>query len=337
MGKHSARHGAEMKPHVDEHLDPFAVLGVSENATPAAAYAAYTELSAACSQSPEQLSLLKWAFEQVSRSTTQKSVTSPSDAGSDPMESQDGIVSGRLIPNFAEACNEPIDEPLNIIELPARPGASAAADAEKRELLRKADQASPQIAAWDDTVPNNPVAGMTMMGAVPVGGHPSDLECLLGMSEFEDHASLAGEDDESVLEQLIMRDEYTALLKPKLRRSLIGEGEKEIVSTRAAATRNSQVVQSVDSLLASGPEVSGQLLKTIRELHGVELVEVSARTKVHIRHLIALEEDQLNQLPALVYFRGFVDSYLKYFGINSPSLVNRFIERYLQARNGRGR
>lgn len=324
-----------MKTHPHEHLDPLQVLGVSDKANPEAVSAAYAELSVACRHGPEQLALLRWAYDQILQREVAGSVLSSGHSELSAEDERDGVVTALLIPGFSEEPSHTRTDRQNIIELPMRTGATAddnAAEQAPERLPASTDQRSWVTPSFSGP-PKHSVETQPKEPSAP-RSRPADLECLLGMSEFEESPSLPSNDDEDVLEHLIMREEYVALLKPKLRRSLIGEGEKEIVSTRAAGTRNTQVVQSVESLLQNTTDFSGQLLKSIRELHGVELSEVSARTKVHLRHLVALEADQLNQLPALVYFRGFVDSYLKYFGINHPPLVNRFIERYLQARNG---
>lgn len=324
-----------MKRQAHEHHDPLQVLGISDKAKPEAIFAAYAELSAACRHDPEQLSLLSWAYDLMLQRGVSSSVATDDLQDLSPKDDRDGVVTAQLMPGFEKESPEAQDYRQNIIKLPTRTGATAVGHdaATALENSRESSLQSnwgtheasilPELAT--DSHPNEQSGPE---------GRTSDFERLLGMSQFEESPSLPSNDDEDVLEHLIMRDASVPPLKPRFRRSLIGEGEKEIVSTRAAGTRDPHVMQRVESLMQTATEVSGQLLKEIRELHNVELSEVSARTKVHIRHLLALEGDQLTQLPATVYFRGFVNSYLQYFGINSPALVNQFIQRYLQARSG---
>ncbi|HWP47425.1 MAG TPA: RodZ domain-containing protein [Candidatus Limnocylindrales bacterium] len=68
----------------------------------------------------------------------------------------------------------------------------------------------------------------------------------------------------------------------------------------------------------------GKLLKEERELRGITLEEVADYTKVNLRYLKAIEEDDLKSLPAATFVRGFLKSYAKFIGLNPEETVFNF-------------
>lgn len=68
----------------------------------------------------------------------------------------------------------------------------------------------------------------------------------------------------------------------------------------------------------------GKLLKEERVLRGISLEEVSDYTKISLRYLKAIEEDDLKSLPAATFVRGFLKSYAKFVGLNTEQVVFNF-------------
>jgi flagellar biosynthesis protein FlhG len=79
-------------------------------------------------------------------------------------------------------------------------------------------------------------------------------------------------------------------------------------------------------------EFTGSLLRKVRESQGIELVEISSRTKISRSHLIALEEEVYDDLPAIVYVRGFVTEVAKYLRLD-PAQVQRTYLRRMREKN----
>lgn len=65
----------------------------------------------------------------------------------------------------------------------------------------------------------------------------------------------------------------------------------------------------------------GKELKKQRELRGISLEEIANSTKISMRFLKAIEEDNLDVLPAGVYRKNFIASYAKYIGINPEDIL----------------
>ncbi|MBX3230368.1 MAG: helix-turn-helix domain-containing protein [Labilithrix sp.] len=78
-------------------------------------------------------------------------------------------------------------------------------------------------------------------------------------------------------------------------------------------------------------EFTGPLLRKVRESQGIEVAEISARTKISKVHLVALEEESYEQLPAVVYVRGFVTELAKYLRLD-PAQVQRTYMRRMRER-----
>jgi cytoskeleton protein RodZ len=53
------------------------------------------------------------------------------------------------------------------------------------------------------------------------------------------------------------------------------------------------------------------------------LEEVSSATKITLKVLSALEEGDLDKLPAKTFVRGFVQTYAKYLGLNTQNILNK--------------
>ena len=70
----------------------------------------------------------------------------------------------------------------------------------------------------------------------------------------------------------------------------------------------------------------GQELKRERELRGIPLQEIADSTKINIRFLRALEEDQFDILPEKFFTRGIIRTYAKYLGLDEESVLNIYLE-----------
>jgi hypothetical protein len=68
--------------------------------------------------------------------------------------------------------------------------------------------------------------------------------------------------------------------------------------------------ERISAILTKG-ELSGADLKQIRTELGVAVEQIAEETKIRRDHLLNMEEDRVARLPATVFLKGFVKSYLK--------------------------
>lgn len=77
-------------------------------------------------------------------------------------------------------------------------------------------------------------------------------------------------------------------------------------------------------------ESPGEYLKREREIRGINLKDISRVTKISLRMLKAMEEDDHTVLPAPVFVRGFIRAYCRFVGLDGDDTVLRY-EQYLKA------
>ena len=70
----------------------------------------------------------------------------------------------------------------------------------------------------------------------------------------------------------------------------------------------------------------GLYLKHERELRGVALEEIAETTKIHIRFLEALENNDFDNMPGEVFVKGFIRSYAKVIGFDAEEMTNVYDE-----------
>jgi flagellar biosynthesis protein FlhG len=79
-------------------------------------------------------------------------------------------------------------------------------------------------------------------------------------------------------------------------------------------------------------EFTGPLLRQIREARGIDLLAIAAKTKIHIGHLRAIEDERFRTMPALVYVRGFLVEYAKLLKLDVARVLATFLARFKAAR-----
>ncbi len=69
-------------------------------------------------------------------------------------------------------------------------------------------------------------------------------------------------------------------------------------------------------------EIGGEL-RAAREARGMSLTAVQQELHIRERYLEALEQDDWEQFPGIVYARGFLRSYARYLGLDADDLLAR--------------
>ncbi|MFP6564826.1 MAG: helix-turn-helix domain-containing protein [Myxococcota bacterium] len=86
------------------------------------------------------------------------------------------------------------------------------------------------------------------------------------------------------------------------------------------------------SILDDADECNGRTLQQLRLQRGVALDQLAATTKISPNTLRCIEEDRYDELPALVYVRGFVIAYARALGFDSEKVANRYMEHLESSR-----
>lgn len=68
----------------------------------------------------------------------------------------------------------------------------------------------------------------------------------------------------------------------------------------------------------------GENLRREREMRGISLQEISDTTKVSVRFLEALEEEDFSKLPGGIFIRSFIRAYANYLGLDEERVIAEY-------------
>jgi cytoskeleton protein RodZ len=68
----------------------------------------------------------------------------------------------------------------------------------------------------------------------------------------------------------------------------------------------------------------GSTLREARNRRGIELARVEAATKIRLRYLLAMENEEWGALPGGPYTRAFIRTYAGYLGLDGERLVDEY-------------
>ena len=85
----------------------------------------------------------------------------------------------------------------------------------------------------------------------------------------------------------------------------------------------------------NGFRFTGGSLKGIRESMGIDLKQISQKTKINRQNLEWLEEERFENLPAVVYIRGFIMEYAKALNLDPHRVADSYLRSFYQWHNER--
>jgi flagellar biosynthesis protein FlhG len=138
---------------------------------------------------------------------------------------------------------------------------------------------------------------------------------------------------------------YDTLLDPVRRRaydlSTFPEPAPEVLSARttrpALAAEQLMLQEELQREIGPDTEFSGALLRKVRESQGMELGEISGRSKIARSHLVAIEDERYDDLPALVYTRGFLGELAKQLRLDPMQVQKTYLRRMREELATRGK
>jgi cytoskeleton protein RodZ len=69
----------------------------------------------------------------------------------------------------------------------------------------------------------------------------------------------------------------------------------------------------------------GENLRREREMRGITLQEISAATKISVRFLKSIENEEFSRLPGGIFNRSFVRAYARYLGLDEDPLIEEYL------------
>lgn len=95
---------------------------------------------------------------------------------------------------------------------------------------------------------------------------------------------------------------------------------KPPVGSSGAKGRRAPFVVRPTEPLDQAQQYSGEVLRALRLSAGATLEDVSDMTKVGLRYLTAIENNDFSALPARVYIRGFLKEYARTLGLDAGAV-----------------
>jgi flagellar biosynthesis protein FlhG len=109
----------------------------------------------------------------------------------------------------------------------------------------------------------------------------------------------------------------------------------------AVRTREVPTFDAMDDIAGSESEDEaawdGARLRRARLLRGVEVEDVATATKINPAYLRFLEQDRFDDLPAVVYVRGFVAAYARFLGLDASAVSRSYALRFEEHRRAKPR
>lgn len=107
---------------------------------------------------------------------------------------------------------------------------------------------------------------------------------------------------------------------------------KEFTSTEAMRQRVRQKIEGKDGEKISKDllvkeSISGADLKALREAMGVELEEVFEITRVSLSTLAAIENNESEKLPPVIYLKNFLRQYADLLQLDSKKIIDAYLKQ----------
>jgi flagellar biosynthesis protein FlhG len=144
-------------------------------------------------------------------------------------------------------------------------------------------------------------------------------------------------EEEMLKIQSAIEEAYRVLTDEALRKNydqahahLIERAQREKQAEKPVKSSEIQGSLSFTDLSLEVGEITyrGKSLKELREKLGIDLRAISAETKVSIKVLESIEEEDLEHLPAKVYLKGFLKAYAKALNLDPQSLIDGYFQLF---------
>ncbi len=126
---------------------------------------------------------------------------------------------------------------------------------------------------------------------------------------------------------------------PSLEDSNVIEGKLREVSVESLtqkeekAENENQTSDGSLDLFDDQPSVSGKSIRMARTAKEISLEEINRKTNIPKKTLEDIEEEHFQELPALVYLKGFLRTYAKILNVNQSQMVDGYVKRYFEWKN----
>ncbi len=108
---------------------------------------------------------------------------------------------------------------------------------------------------------------------------------------------------------------------------------ESLVQNEEKAENGKQASDANLDLFDDQTRVTGKSIKVLRTAREISLEEIYRKTKIPKKTLNDIEEEHFEELPALVYLKGFLKSYAEILDADHSQMVDGYVKRYLEWKN----
>jgi curved DNA-binding protein CbpA len=76
--------------------------------------------------------------------------------------------------------------------------------------------------------------------------------------------------------------------------------------------------------------VSGKDIQSLRIAREISVEDINRKTNIPKRTIEDIEEERFEELPALVYLKGFLKAYARILNVNEKQMVDGYVKRFLE-------
>jgi len=91
-----------------------------------------------------------------------------------------------------------------------------------------------------------------------------------------------------------------------------------------------------EPIIDANTEITGELIKKLREARGLDLADISQRSKVSVHHLRSIEDENWSAMPAQVYLRGFLVEIARFLKLDVQHVTRSYLARYTKGKAATG-
>jgi DnaJ-class molecular chaperone len=145
--------------------------------------------------------------------------------------------------------------------------------------------------------------------------------------------------------QAAIEEAYRVLMDEALRKGYDGSHYQARGTPKQEEPREVEILSRKKKALPSPTGVSidmgdvayrGKTLRQVREKMGIDLELISRETKINMKVLEAIEGENLEKLPPLVYLKGFLKGYARSLGLDSQKVVEGYLQFLDEAKKKSG-
>lgn len=112
------------------------------------------------------------------------------------------------------------------------------------------------------------------------------------------------------------------------------EAEVSKIAAKKRFSLNYEINHDFEEEIDNCSTYTGEFLKSIREYKNVTVERLAEMTKISKTYITNIESEQLDNLPALVYVRGFVYQYAKMLKLNPDHVASSYIHHIKTKQQG---